>query len=228
MGDTKDGGTGRFVTSSGLDTDESVLDDIDSTDSVLSGESVELEEDFDGIGVDSSGSGDGDLGGQSLDKLYDNLLGLFRSSLGRAGQLPHVRRRSSVGVLQNSSLVRDMEQVLIGRPRLGRGLEDGDAMLSGVVEESGSTGESVVELGESPRSNNLDRGLETVEGELESDLVVSLSSASVGDVAASERRKQNQTRRQLTIHFSSIDLDLVRRILTRTPPSRQPRSFLGR
>jgi hypothetical protein len=82
-----------------------------------------------------------------------------------------------------------MEQVLIGRPGLGRGLEDGDAVLSGVVEESGSTGESVVEFGESPRGNDLDRGLETVEGELESDLVVSLSSASVGDVAADEGRK---------------------------------------
>jgi len=105
VGDTEDGSTGGFVTSSGLDTDESVLDDIDSTDSVLSSERVELEEDLDGVGVDGSASGDGDLGRQSLDKLDDNLLGLFRSSLGRAGQLPHVGRRGSVGVLQNSSLV---------------------------------------------------------------------------------------------------------------------------
>lgn len=77
-----------------------------------------------------------------------------------------------------------MEQVLIGRPGLGSGLEDGDTVLGGVIEKSGSTGESVVELGKSPRSDDLDRGLETVKCELESDLVVSLSSTSVGNVAA--------------------------------------------
>jgi len=79
-----------------------------------------------------------------------------------------------------------MEQVLIGRPGLGSGLEDGDTVLGRVIEKSGSTGESVVKLGKSPGGNDLDRGLETVKGELESDLVVSLSSASVGDVAASK------------------------------------------
>jgi hypothetical protein len=39
-----------------------------------------------------------------------------------------------------------VEQVLVGRPRLGGGLDDGNTVLSGILEEGRSTGESVVEL----------------------------------------------------------------------------------
>jgi hypothetical protein len=76
-----------------------------------------------------------------------------------------------------------VEEVLVGGPRLGGGLDDGDTVLGGVLEQGGSAGESVVELGVSPGGNDLDVGGEAVEGKLESDLVVSFTSASVRDKA---------------------------------------------
>lgn len=213
MGDPEDGGTGRFVTASRLDADESVLDNVDPADSVLPGERIELQEDLDGIGVHGSSSGHGDLGRQAPLELDDNLLGLVGGVLGRSGQLPHVSGRGGVGVLENSCLVGNVEQVLVGRPGLRSGLEDRHAVLSSVLEECRSTGESVVEFctssvgsvsrvlllmmprlrcgltREPPRCDDLDGGLQPVKGQLEPDLVVPLSGATVRDVAA-ERESQ--------------------------------------
>lgn len=70
------------------------------------------------------------------------------------------------------------------RPGLGSGLGDGNTVLSGVFEQSGSTVESLVEFGQSPRSNDLDVGGETVKGELESDLVVTLAGTTMRDIVA--------------------------------------------
>jgi hypothetical protein len=146
VGNPQDGRTRGFVTTPRLDADESVLDNVDPADSVLPGERVELQKDLDGVGVDGSGAGDGDLGGQTSLELDDDLLGLVGGVFRGSGQLPHVGGRGGVGVLENTSLVRDVEQVLVGRPRLGGGLDDGNTVLSGVLEEGRSTGESVVEF----------------------------------------------------------------------------------
>ena len=146
VSDPEDGGSGRLVTTPRLYTDESVLDNVDPTDPVLPGERVELQKDLDGVGVDGSGPGDGDLGRETSLELDDDLLGFVGGVFGGSGQLPHVSGRSGVGVLEDPGLVRDVEQVLVGRPGLGGGLNDGDTVLGGVLEESRSTGESVVEL----------------------------------------------------------------------------------
>lgn len=147
VGDSENGGGGGLVTSSGLDTDESVLDDIDSSNTVLSGEGVQSKEDLDSVGNALAIGRSSDLDGDTLEELDSNLLGLFGGLLRGSGQLPHVIGRSLVGVFENTSLVRDVEQVLVGGPGLGGSLNNGDTVLGSVLEESGSSSESLVELG---------------------------------------------------------------------------------
>jgi hypothetical protein len=53
--------------------------------------------------------------------------------------------------------------------------------LGGIVEEIVTTSESLVELGQSPWCDDSDGRLKGVESEFESNLVVSFSSAAVGD-----------------------------------------------
>jgi hypothetical protein len=143
---TQDGSSGRLVTTTRLDSNESVLDNVDSANTVLPGKSVQSQEDIDSISVDSTGSGNGDLYGKTSREFDLDLLGLIRSVFRRSGQLPHISGRGGVGVLQDTGLVGNVEQVLVGGPWLGSGLDDGDTVLSGVVEKSGSTGEPVVEF----------------------------------------------------------------------------------
>ena len=92
--------------------------------------------------------------------------------------------RGGVGVLEDAGLVRDVEEVLVGRPRLGGGLLHGDLLLGGVGEEGLAAGEAVVELGDAPGRDDLGVVLEAVEGELEADLVIALACAAVRDVIA--------------------------------------------
>ncbi|KAI3485125.1 hypothetical protein L1887_51562 [Cichorium endivia] len=169
MGGTQDGGTGRLVAAARLDADEAVLDNVDAADAVLASELVEGEEDVDGVGVLLAGGGDLDLGGDALLELDDDVLGGVWGGLGALRELPHVGGRGGVGVLEDSGLVGNVEEVLVGGPGLGLGLGDGDALGLCVLEQRGSAGEAVEELGNAPRGDDLDVGLEAVEGELEAD-----------------------------------------------------------
>jgi hypothetical protein len=146
VGDSEDGGGRRLVTSSRFDTNEPVLDDIDSSNTVLSGEGVEGEEDLDRVGDALAVGGGGDLDGETLEEFNVNLLGLLGSLLGRDGQLPHVVGRSLIGVLEDTGFVGNVKEVLVGRPWLGSSLDDGDTVLGSVLEKSRSTSKSVVEF----------------------------------------------------------------------------------
>lgn len=61
-------------------------------------------------------------------------------------------------------------------------MENGDSFLTSEIQQCLSTRESIVENGVPPRSDDFDIGLESVESEFESNLVVSLSGTSVRDV----------------------------------------------
>ena len=113
MSDSEDGSSGGLIASSRLDSDEPVLDDIDSSDSVLSGESVEGEEDLNGVGDGLLGGEDVDLGGDTLGELDEDVLGGVGSVLRVGGELPHVSRRGGVGILEDTGLVGDVEEVLV-------------------------------------------------------------------------------------------------------------------
>lgn len=74
-----------------------------------------------------------------------------------------------------------MCQVLIHTPWLALGARDWNALCGGVVKQVLTTLELVVEDWVSPWSDDLDGGLEGVEGEFETDLVVALAGATVRD-----------------------------------------------
>jgi hypothetical protein len=101
--DTKDGSSGRLVATTRLDTDEAILDDIDTSDAVLAGKRVEDEEDLDLVGVLLAASMD--LDGETALELDGDLLSLSGSIFLRRRQLPHVLGRGGVRVLKDTSLV---------------------------------------------------------------------------------------------------------------------------
>jgi hypothetical protein len=111
VGDSENSSGRGFVTTSRLDTDESVLNNVDSSDTVLPGEGVQYEEHIDGIGVGSGA--DGDFDGETLFKDDLDSLGLVGSVFGRGGQLPHVGGRGGVGVFEDTGFVGDVEEVFI-------------------------------------------------------------------------------------------------------------------
>ena len=134
---------GRLVAPARLDADEAVLDDVDAPDAVLAPERVEREEDLDRVGVRLGPRRDLDREpGLELDR--DALGGGGRVFDG-GGQFPHVGGRGGVGVLQDTGLVGDVEEVFVGGPRLRSGLLDRDLLLGGVSQERLTACEAMVE-----------------------------------------------------------------------------------
>lgn len=113
MSGSEDSGTGRLVATSGLDTNEPVLDNVDPADTVGSGESVERKEDLDGVGDGLVLGRDRDRGGDTLGEGDGDVLSLLGGVLRVDSQLPHVTRRGLVRVLEDTGLVRDVEEVLV-------------------------------------------------------------------------------------------------------------------
>ena len=174
------GKTGGLVAATGLEADETVLDNVDTADTVPAGNGVGSEEELDGLG-DALAVLVLELDRETLLEVDSEVLRGVGCLGGVDGQLPHVLGRSDVGVLEDAGLVAAVCHVLVHAPWLALGAGDGDALLGGVVEEVVAALEAVVEDGVPPGCDDLDAGLESVEGQLEADLVVTLTSAAVGD-----------------------------------------------
>lgn len=110
---TKNSGTRGFVASTGLDTDVAVLDNVDPSNTVLAGKSVESEEDLNRVGDGLVRLRESDLDRNTLLEVNSDSLRGLRGLAGVGGQLPHVIRGSLVGVLEDAGLIRDVEQVLV-------------------------------------------------------------------------------------------------------------------
>jgi len=145
VGDPEDGGTGGLVTASRLDTDESVLDDVNTANTVLATESVEGVEDVNCVSVFLCVRRDHKADRETAFEFNRNALGIRGCVFGCSRQLPHVSWRGYVGIFENSSLVRDMEKILISRPWLGGSLDDWDPFLFCILQERLTSGETVVE-----------------------------------------------------------------------------------
>jgi hypothetical protein len=194
VGRAQAGETGGLVAATGLDANETVLDNVDTANTVTAGNGVSSEEELDGVGSNLllAGLGVLELDGDTLLEGESEVLGLIGGGQGILGQLPHVGGRSGIGVLQDTGLVRAVGQVLIHRPGLRLGRSDGNSLLRGVVEQVLTALEALVEDGVAPRGNDLDVGLESVECKLEADLVVTLTGAAVGDGEAALALGQSQ------------------------------------
>lgn len=180
MGRSEDSKTWGLIAPSGLDTDEPVLDNVDTANTVPTGNGVGGEEELNWVS-------DGlsllvlELHRDTPLEVNGEVLWHIWGVLWVDGKLPHILWGSRVGVLKDTGLVGAVSHVLVHRPWLSFGLGDGDADLGGIVEKVVTALEAVVELGNSPWGDNLDVGLEGIEGKLETDLVVTLTSAAVGD-----------------------------------------------
>lgn len=181
VGAAEHGETGSLVAATRLQADEAVLDDVDTADTVLAGDDVGSEEEFDGVGDDLLTALVLELDGKTLLEREGEVLGDVGCLGGIDSQLPHVLWWGDIGVLEDAGLVGAVCQVLIHAPGLALGACDGDASSSRVVKQVVAALESVVEDGLSPWSEHNDAGLEGVEGQLEADLVVTLAGAAVGD-----------------------------------------------
>lgn len=188
------GETGGLVAATGLDADETVLDDVDTANTVTAGNSVGSKEEVDGVSSDLllATLGVLELDGDTLLEGKSEVLGLIGSVHGVHGQLPHVGGRSGIGILQNAGLVRAVSKVLIHGPGLGLGGGDGNALLLGVVEQVLTALEALVEDGVAPRGNDLDVRLKGVECKFKANLIVTLTSAAVGDSEAALALIMNQ------------------------------------
>jgi len=114
MGDSQDGGTRRLVASSRFDTDESILNDIDSANTVFPSQSVECQEYIYTISVLFCISRHHDFDRKTAFEFNGNELGSLWGFFGGSGKFPHVCRWGGVGVLEYTSFIRDVEKVLVG------------------------------------------------------------------------------------------------------------------
>lgn len=187
MSSAQAGKTGGLVAATRLDTDEAVLNNVDTTNPVAASNSVGGQEKVNSVGSDLllATLSVFQLDGDARLEVNGEILGLVRGGERVLGELPHVGGRSDVGVLEDTGLVRAVGQVLVHRPGLGLGGGHGNALLGGVGEQVVATGEAVVESRVTPGGNDLDIGLKGVEGKLETDLVVTLAGATVGNGEAS-------------------------------------------
>ncbi len=111
VSNTENCGGGRLVASTRFDTNETVLYDIDTANTVFAGKSIESQEDVHRIGVGLVSSRDFDR--EACLELDGNALGSVGRILGRRGQLPHVSWWRDIRVLKNSGFVGNVEKVLI-------------------------------------------------------------------------------------------------------------------
>lgn len=81
----------------------------------------------------------------------------------------------------HTSLIRAMSQVLVHGPWLALCAANWNARRGSVIQKSVTSREALVEFWHSPRSNDLDLGLQSIERKLEANLVVTLSSATMAD-----------------------------------------------
>mmetsp|Transcript_1591 Transcript_1591/g.1510 ORF Transcript_1591/g.1510 Transcript_1591/m.1510 type:complete len:210 (+) Transcript_1591:403-1032(+) len=181
MGLTEKSSTGGFVNSTRLDTNKPILYDINSSNSVLSGNLVTVEEKFKRISDLGLVLHVGDLGWDSVLKFNTDSFGSFRSSLGRCCHLEHGLIRSTHGIFELATLVRCVVHVFIdGIVGLGFGINR-DSMLCAVSQEILTSLETLNELRITPRGNGTDLGGEGLSTHLKTNLIISFSSGSVRD-----------------------------------------------
>jgi hypothetical protein len=173
-----------LVAATRLETNEAVLNDVDTSNTVSASDSISLQEKLNGICDGLSLAGYQLLWQTLLEHQSEILWGIWCLQWVHC-QFPHIRWSGDIWILQDTSLITAVCQVLIHAPRLALCAADWDSGLLSIVEEIVAAGESVVEFGETPWGDDLDGRLEGVECKFKTDLVISFTSAAVRDSNAS-------------------------------------------
>lgn len=173
----RNGKTGGIVAASALEADETVLNNINSANTVVVANLVQELEESNRVGLLTL-RGD-DLDGNTLLEVNGEVVGSIGGIDGVDGAGPELLRRRVVRVLENTGLVRAVDEVVVHAPgSLGAG-RNGDVVLGGKLEEIGTALELLDKLGKSPWGDDLHGGVASLEGKLEADLVIALAGAAV-------------------------------------------------
>ena len=222
---TEDGQTRGLITAAALQADEAIFDNIDAADAVFPSQCICSEKQVSGVGLGALGGGR-NLDGQAFLEVDKNIFGLVGSGHdGIGGQLPHISWWGGVRVLQDTGFVTAVSQILIHTPWLGLCGCDWNSHLGGVVQKVIAALKSLVEFGNSPRCDDLDRGLERIESQLKADLIIALAGAAVRDelaafflcdldLGASDDRASKRCAEEVDILVRGVALDSWKTELT--------------
>ena len=134
-----------LVATTGLKTNEAVLDNVDTSNAVSASNGIGLQEELNGICDGLSLAGDQLLGKTLLEHQCEVLWGIWRLQWVDC-QFPHVGWSGDIWVFQNTSLIAAVCQVLVHAPWLALCAADGDTGLLGIVEEIVATCKSLIEF----------------------------------------------------------------------------------
>jgi hypothetical protein len=204
MANVKDGTAGGFVDAAAFHADEAVFDHVDAADAVATAEAVEQLHDaeggVEGVAVLLSDRGDAEGGGEFgefgvleadgvafFEEDFD-VFGFVRGVFGGNGEDVHVTHFGDgaiePGVFQHAAFEADVEEVAVHGVGLLDGSGDGDALLFGIGDHFGATGELGAEVFHAPGGHDFEFGGEGGGGEFEADLVVAFAGGAVGEGVA--------------------------------------------
>ena len=162
-----------LVALAALDAHHAVLDHVDAPVAVAAGDLVGLEDDVEQAHLDAvDGARDAAL------EADDDGLGIGRAVLGVGGHRPDVGRRGVPGVLQHAAFDGAAPQVVVDGIGLLLGGGHGHAVGRRPLHLGVARGEVPLAYGR----DELERGVERLDGCLEAHLVVALAGAAVGHV----------------------------------------------
>ena len=165
--------TGHFVALAALHAHETVLDHVDATKPVATGDLVHLEDDVVEahlLAVQRAGHA-----GLEAD---DDVLAFGRRLVARRGHRVDVLERLAPRVLELAALDGTTPEVVVDGVGRGLGRGYGNAVVLGILHLIVTR----VQIPLAHGSEHLDLGIEALDGNLETNLVVSLARAPMGDV----------------------------------------------
>ena len=178
MGGDERQGAGNLVALAALEAHQTILDQIQTAKAVVAGDLVERDDDLGELHL-LAVDGDG-LAGLKLDLGVGRGIGRV---LGVLGHNPGVVKRLVPGILQVTALDGAPPQVVI----------DGIGVVVGTLGNRHVVGVGVGDLVRTAlqipltnRGDNLELGVEGLDGGLKTNLVVALASAAVGDIGGAE------------------------------------------
>mmetsp|Transcript_18177 Transcript_18177/g.30146 ORF Transcript_18177/g.30146 Transcript_18177/m.30146 type:complete len:291 (-) Transcript_18177:561-1433(-) len=115
VGFPKKGSSRGLVNTTGFDSNESVFDNVDTSNSVLASNLVAVEEEFEGIGLNSSVGHVGDLDRNTVLEFDLHNLRCVWGILGGDSHFEHGLFRTNHGVFEHTTLVGSVEEVLVDR-----------------------------------------------------------------------------------------------------------------
>ena len=168
----KNGSARSFINTAGFHTDETVFDDIDSSDSVSCTEFVQAAHDVCGgefFAVDCHRN--------TFFKGDDDIFGFISCFHEGLGQAVHIIFGSVPGIFEDTAFKADVEKVAVHAVGFFSGGSDRNIVFVSIFDHFGTSFECPV--GIAPCSNDFDFGIESISCEFKTNLVISFTGCAV-------------------------------------------------